>query len=399
MTRRAGTGSLVASPVLVGAVTVLVTIIAVFIAYNANKGLPFVPTYDLKAELPSGGKLVKGNEVRVGGFRVGVIEQIRPKTVTRDGRRRNIAEMDMKLDKTVEPLATDTTLRVRPRSVLGLKYIEVTPGRADTKLKAGETIPVRNSSKQPLDIEDLLSMFDHDARPDIRQATEGFGDAFAGRGLALNETIHALNPFFLYLTPVMRNLSDRDTRLANFFRQLGRASAQAAPVARTQAVLFTNMADTFAAISQDPAALQETIERSPPTLDVSIRSFRIQRPFLADFADLSRRLRPAARELPRSLPAINSALGVGTPILRRQPELNRRIQSLNRELEELFRNPNTLIALRDLRTAFSVLRPAIEFIAPYQLVCNGWVYFWGPLGEHKSQLSGDDAGTAQNQCS
>ena len=53
MTRRRGTASLVASPVLVGAVTVLISIIAVFIAYNANKGLPFVPTYDLKAQLPS----------------------------------------------------------------------------------------------------------------------------------------------------------------------------------------------------------------------------------------------------------------------------------------------------------------------------------------------------------
>ena len=76
MSRRGDSASLVASPVLVGAVTVLVAIIAVFIAYNANAGLPFVPTYDVKAELPTGNKLVAGNEVRVGGFRVGVVEEI-----------------------------------------------------------------------------------------------------------------------------------------------------------------------------------------------------------------------------------------------------------------------------------------------------------------------------------
>ena len=35
----------------------------------------------------------------------------------------------MKLDKTVEPLAADTKLRVRPRSALGLKYVELTPGK------------------------------------------------------------------------------------------------------------------------------------------------------------------------------------------------------------------------------------------------------------------------------
>ena len=60
---------------LVGAVTVLVTIVAVLIAYNANAGLPFIPTYDLQAELPDAQKLVDGNDVRAGGFRVGVVDQ------------------------------------------------------------------------------------------------------------------------------------------------------------------------------------------------------------------------------------------------------------------------------------------------------------------------------------
>ena len=41
--RRGGTAALTASPVLVGAVTLLVTIVAVFLSYNANSGLPFVP--------------------------------------------------------------------------------------------------------------------------------------------------------------------------------------------------------------------------------------------------------------------------------------------------------------------------------------------------------------------
>ena len=69
--RRGGGAALTASPVLVGAVTVLVTIVAVFLSYNANSGLPFVPTYDLKANLPNASQLVEGFEVRIGGARVG----------------------------------------------------------------------------------------------------------------------------------------------------------------------------------------------------------------------------------------------------------------------------------------------------------------------------------------
>ncbi len=52
----------------------LVVIVAVFLAYNANEGLPFVPTYELKAEVPSAANLVGGNEVRIGGARVGVVD-------------------------------------------------------------------------------------------------------------------------------------------------------------------------------------------------------------------------------------------------------------------------------------------------------------------------------------
>ena len=65
--------SVFANPVLVGAVTVLVVIVAVFLSYNANNGLPFVPTTTLKVRFANGANLVKGNEVRSGGFRIGVV--------------------------------------------------------------------------------------------------------------------------------------------------------------------------------------------------------------------------------------------------------------------------------------------------------------------------------------
>ncbi|MBV9213669.1 MAG: MCE family protein, partial [Actinobacteria bacterium] len=78
MTDRRQSTSILGSPVLIGALTVLIVIVAVFLAYNANQGLPFVPTYELKAHVPSAANLVPGNEVRIGGHRVGVVDSIRP---------------------------------------------------------------------------------------------------------------------------------------------------------------------------------------------------------------------------------------------------------------------------------------------------------------------------------
>ena len=111
MTRRRGTSALVASPVLVGAVTVLVAMISVFLAYNANNGLPFVPTYDVRAEIPGGSNLVVGNEVRLGGFRVGVVDRILPgvagagertPNVRSEDAQQSIAVVALKLDKPIE---------------------------------------------------------------------------------------------------------------------------------------------------------------------------------------------------------------------------------------------------------------------------------------------------------
>ena len=56
--------SIAGNPVLIGAATVLVIIVAMFLSYNANAGLPFVPTYQLTLESPSAANLVRGNEVR-----------------------------------------------------------------------------------------------------------------------------------------------------------------------------------------------------------------------------------------------------------------------------------------------------------------------------------------------
>jgi ABC-type transporter Mla subunit MlaD len=68
--------SLASNPLLIGAVTTLLVVVAVYLSYNANSGLPFVPTYDLKAELPNANGLIKGNDVRIGGTRVGIVENI-----------------------------------------------------------------------------------------------------------------------------------------------------------------------------------------------------------------------------------------------------------------------------------------------------------------------------------
>ncbi len=130
---------------MVGAITTLIIIVAVFLAYNANNGLPFVPTYSVSAELCDAARLAPNNEVRIGGNRVGVVESIDTVPAppnsgcqAADGSSSStVAKLNLKLDKSAEPLPADSTIRVRYRSSFGLKYLEINRGTSQTGLPVG----------------------------------------------------------------------------------------------------------------------------------------------------------------------------------------------------------------------------------------------------------------------
>src|SRR5690349_6264916 len=155
MSRRPA-ASIVANPVLVGAVTVLVVVVAVFLAYNANNGLPFVPSQTLYAELPDGAEVNRGVEVREGGYRIGVVDDMRPKRLD-DGR--VVAVLRLKLDKSASPFPRDSRIIVRPRSPLALKIVQFERGAAKAQLADGASVPVEQSQINT-DLDELYTLYD-----------------------------------------------------------------------------------------------------------------------------------------------------------------------------------------------------------------------------------------------
>ena len=176
--RRAGV--IASSPVLVGAITTLIVILAVFLAYNANNGLPFVPTYRLSALVPNANTLVKGNDVRIGGVRVGIVEKIEPVQDAETGE--VYAKVDLKLDKTAEPVPKDSTVVVRSRSALGLKYLEIDKGTSSEGYAEGSTLPLEVAHPEPVEIDEFFNIFDGPTRRAAQGNLVAFGNALAGRG-------------------------------------------------------------------------------------------------------------------------------------------------------------------------------------------------------------------------
>jgi ABC-type transporter Mla subunit MlaD len=368
VTRRRGATAIASNPVLVGVATTLVIVVAVFLAYNANAGLPWVPTYRVSAEVPIATSLVKGNEVRIGGLRVGVVDKITPVQKT-DGS--TYAKLDLKLETRIRRLPADSTIIIRPRSALGLKYIEVTRGTSSQGLADGATLPLSQAKPQPVEFDDFFNMFDRRTRIGEQQNLRGFGDAFAGRGANINIALQEFVPLVALATPVLSNIADPQTNFRRFFASQARAAQIVAPVAAIQGELWANLDLTFAAFADIARPfLQETISKGPHGQEVAIQAFPKIRPFFRETQQFFANLQPGAAALASSAPTLAHAFEHGTTVLRASPAFNRRLETYLGDLRTFAQDPLVPIGLKDLSDTVDALNPTLAYLTPTQTVCN-----------------------------
>jgi virulence factor Mce-like protein len=371
------------NPVLIGAVTMLVLMIAVFLAYNANQGLPFVPTKQLKVDFADGSNLVIGNDVREGGYLIGEVADMKPIELANG---QVGAQATLNLNQANGSVPVDSTATISPRSVLGTKYVDLHKGTSSKVIADGGTLAITHTDV-PVQFDDIFKTFDSPTRASIQHDLVGYGNALAARGSALNDTIASLPPLLSYLQPVAAYLSDPSTELTRFLQALNAFMGTVAPVAGVNARLFTDMATTFAAISRDPHALESTIAQSPSTLDVSSASLKAQQPFLADLTTLGGALTPASAALKATLPDINPAIEAGTSTLGRTPVLNANLQQVFGAVQRLALAPGTNVALNGLTATVGTLNPMVRYLGPFQTVCDYWNYWWTYLSEHLSEAT------------
>ena len=353
---------LTASPVLVGALTTLIVIVAVFLAYNANNGLPFVPTYQVSVIVPDSNALVRNNDVRVGGVRIGTVQAVTP-VQNADGS--VDAKLDLKLDKSVDPLPVDSTFVVRSRSALGLKYLQITPGHSSEGLPQGGTLGIKAARPEPVEIDQLFNTFQRSTRRNIQRNQVEFGGAVAGRGPAINAALGVLRPLVDRLIPAMRNLSSPRTDLAGFLHGLENINGEIAPVAQTQADMFVALDQTFGALATVARPyIQDSITKGVATEQTTIDTLPRIRPFLVNSAGLFNDLEPGVRALAANAPALAQAFTVGAPILRSSPALNAQLPPTSEALLKFSRNPNVTNGLTGLTRTTKILKPTARLRRP-----------------------------------
>jgi virulence factor Mce-like protein len=379
--------SIIASPLLVGAVTVLITVVAVFLSYNANQGLPFVPTYNVGVEVPDADGLVRGNEVRIGGLRVGIVKTIQP---VAGANGHPIGLLSLQLDRRVAPIRSDTTLIVRPRSPLGLKYLDITPGKHGKPLPANTTLPL-SRAKTPVELTDVLNSFDAPTRSNLRGVLLALGDGLAGRGADFNATLAAAPALAGHARSVMASLAARKTNLTGLFQAADRTLAELEPVTPQLGRMITNGATTAGAFDRARPQLGQVIDQLPSTEAAGSAALSVAGPVLADADGLLNDLHRGAPYIVPAVSRVHSALVVGIPALRDTTGLAARLKDTLHAVERLSADPTTARTLTRLREGLASLTPTLDFVAPLQTRCN-YISLW--FRNVDSLISeGDNTGT------
>ena len=386
MNMRRRNQSVLSSPVVVGALTLLVTIVAVVLAFQANNGLPFVPRYNLHVQVRDAEELTHGAEVHMGGTLIGDVASVQ---AARDRAGQPIAMLNLQLNKSVGPLPVDTRFTIRLKDAIGEKFLDVSLGRAKRTWRNGSTVPISQTGAE-VDLDQFLSMFTPPTRAGVAASTVGFGEALAGRGSAVNNAIGALVPLVTDLGPVTRNLASSGTNLGGFFRGLGSFVGALAPVAGQQASMFVGLDGTFKALAGVARPyLQDWISQTPPTFQAVIADSPREQAFASDTAALFSELRPGFATLPQSAPVLADAFAAGTRNLPGTAQLDQRTVTLSHTLQSYSANSTVQSGLaRITLTAHSLISP-LAFLTPVQSSCNYVTLF---LRNIASSLS-DNVGT------
>jgi virulence factor Mce-like protein len=349
----------------IGWVTILVVSVAVFLSYNANNGLPFVPTYQVAVDVPDAAQLVRGDDVRVGGALVGQVQKIT--ALERRGARPPSARLMLALKTGLAPLPRDSRAQVRPVSILGGKYLALEEGRSRAGIPQGGALPLARA-RPIVDLDEALQIFDRETRRGVQGVVSNLGEGVAGRGVALNETVSSTRRLLPPLQSVLEVVAAPGTDLEGFIDGAASATGTLEPVSGTLGDFVENGAVTLTALDAADPALGQSLEELPPTEQVGTRVLRRLTPLLIDSAALARELRPAVTKLPATSRLLQSSLREGTRTLRGRTR--GRLDPLVSAFGELGTDPASIGTVRKTKDVIGELDPVIRFTSAAQLNCN-----------------------------
>ncbi|HKF75026.1 MAG TPA: MlaD family protein [Candidatus Dormibacteraeota bacterium] len=262
--------------------------------------------------------LYPGSDVMIAGARVGRVESV--------ALRGGSALVTLAVDPEHAPLSADATIAIRPKSLLGERYVALDPGQAAATLPGGSTLPA-TSVTESTSLEDVVSAFDQPTRDKLQTLIVELGGGVAGRGEQLNAGLAAGKEDLGSLRGIAAALASRDADLRSMIADLDSVTGELATSDRRQQLgelirsletLLHDLADQEAELKQALAEADSTLSRASVALDGtggSLADIAGQVPVTVHLADLLMAdLGPDSDALLPHLQQFDAALAAGPSV-------------------------------------------------------------------------------------
>lgn len=324
------------------------------------------------AEFNDASPIIEGNDVKMSGVQVGVVESIE----VRDGK----ALLGLRLEDAALPLHSDATATIRPVSLLGERYVALDRGSPTEPELDGDLIPVSQTG-QATDLDEVLSAIDEPTGEGLAALVTTLGEGVRGQGKEVDQALAALEPAMRQTDQVARILREHNALLTSL---VDRVEPVAASLAADDGRRLDRLVDStellLRAAADNRAALEDSLVRLPTTLAKAQRTLsrlsgvsEATTPTLASLRPLTSDLSEVSAELRRFAASADPALASLQPVLRHADRL----------LEEAAPTVRALgPAARDLRGVAREVRPlamkltdnldnVLDFVRFWALTTNG----------------------------
>ena len=244
--------------------------------------------YRVHLTLDNAGQLVKGNQVKVGGRPVGLVESIE---LADDAR----ARIEVSIDGDIAPLHEGSVMTLRATSLSGIanRYLALEPGRNDEpEIPDGGEIRAEDG-REAVDLDQVLNTLDAQTQSDLQAFVRSADDSIAAARQA-NAGLEALNPALSQGAATFRALMRDQEDLERFIVRSAQVVEDVTARPEHLEPLVGNALGAVGALASESAALESSLQQLPPTLRKTNTTLVNLRATLGDVRPLVRDARPAA---------------------------------------------------------------------------------------------------------
>jgi phospholipid/cholesterol/gamma-HCH transport system substrate-binding protein len=259
--------------------------------------------YRVQLTLDNAGQLVKGNQVKVGGRPVGLVESIE---LADDAR----ARIEVSIDDDIAPLHEGSVMTLRATSLSGIanRYLALEPGRNDEPEIPDDGEIGAEDGREAVDLDQVLNTLDAQTQSDLQAFVRSADDSIAAARQA-NAGLEALNPALSQGAATFRALMRDQEDLERFIVRSAQVVEDVTARPEHLDPLVGNALGAVGALASESAALESSLQQLPPTLRKTNTTLVNLRATLGD-------VRPLVRDARQAAPLLSDAFDQLRPFAR-----------------------------------------------------------------------------------